>query len=89
MNRFNPAHPLGQKEVETTLAKTIFAKIPADDKTFERIEMTAQDLFQVAPNSPAARAVMELAALLMPQVDAVEAPAGGMLSRMMSAFTPS
>ena len=89
MDRFNPAHPLGQKEIETTLAKTIFAKIPADDKTFERIEMSAQDLFQVAPNSPTARAVMELAALLMPPVDAVEAPQSGLLSRMMSAFTPS
>ena len=42
-------HPLTDKAIEATLAKPIYAKIPADARTFETIEMKAQDLFQVAP----------------------------------------
>jgi pilus assembly protein CpaE len=89
MNRFNSAHPLGEKEIETTLAKPIYAKIPNDEQTFQKIEMTARDLFQVAPSSLAAKAVTALASQLMPRPEIIEVPAGGFVSRIMSAFTPS
>jgi pilus assembly protein CpaE len=71
LNRYNPSHPLTDKAIEATLAKPIYAKIPTDTRTFETIEMKAEDLFQVAPSSPVARAVLDLAALVMPRVEPV------------------
>jgi pilus assembly protein CpaE len=67
LNRYSPSHPLTEKAIESTLARSIGAKIPNDERTFETVEMKAQDLFQVAPSSPAARAMMDLAATVMPQ----------------------
>jgi pilus assembly protein CpaE len=85
LNLFNPSSPLTQKAIEATLAKPIFARIPADARTFETIEMKAQDLFQVAAGAPVARAMLELAASLMPQVEP-PASVGNFISRLKSAF---
>jgi pilus assembly protein CpaE len=85
LDRYNPSHPLTDKAIEATLAKPIYAKIPMDDRTFETIEMKAQDLFQVAPSSAVAHAMLELAALVMPRVEAVAMQATFM-SRIKSAF---
>ena len=87
LNRYNPSHPLTDKAIESTLAKSIYAKIPIDDRTFETIEMKAQDLFQVAPASPVARAILDLAAQVMPRVEAA-ALREGFMSRLKSAFAP-
>lgn len=85
LDRYNPSHPLTEKAIEATLAKPIYAKIPTDERTFEAIEMKAQDLFQVAPTSPVAHAMLALAALVMPQV-ALAAPQATFMSRIKSAF---
>jgi len=85
LDRYNPSHPLTEKAIEATLAKSIYAKIPTDDRTFETIEMKAQSLFQVAPNSPVARAMLELAALVMPRVEQA-ALQETFMSRLKSAF---
>ena len=85
LNRYNPSHPLTEKAIEATLARPIYAKIPADDRTFESIEMKAQDLFQLAPSSPAARAMLDLAALVMPRTEPA-ALQETFMSRLKSAF---
>jgi pilus assembly protein CpaE len=85
LNRYSPSHPLTDKAIEATLAKSIYAKIPADDRTFESIEMKAQDLFTLAPSSPVARAMLDLAALVMPHVEAAPLQETFM-SRLKSAF---
>ncbi|MGB8413621.1 MAG: AAA family ATPase [Candidatus Binatus sp.] len=85
LNRYNPSHPLTEKAIEATLARPIYAKIPTDDRTFESIEMKAQDLFQLAPSSPVARAMLELAALVMPRADLAPLQETFM-SRLKSAF---
>ncbi len=85
LDRYNPAHPLTEKAIEATLAKSIYARIPTDDRTFETIEMKAQDLFQVAPSSPVARAMLDLAALVMPRVEPA-ALKETFMSRLKSAF---
>ncbi len=85
LNRYNPSHPLTEKAIEATLARPIYAKIPTDDRTFESIEMKAQDLFQLAPSSPVARAMLELAALVMPRPELVPLQETFM-SRLKSAF---
>lgn len=88
LNRYNPSHPLTEKAIEATLAKSIYAKIPTDDRTFENIEMKAQDLFQVGANSPVARAVLELAAQVMPRTELAVPREAGFMSRLKSAFSP-
>jgi pilus assembly protein CpaE len=87
LNRHNPSHPLTEKAIETTLAKPIYAKILNDERTFESIEMKAQDLFQVAPTSPVARAVLDLAAQIMPRAESAAPRESGFLSRLKSAFS--
>ena len=87
LNRYNPSHPLTEKAIETTLAKPIYAKIPNDERTFESIEMKAQDLFQVAPASPVARAVLDLTAQIMPRGESAAPRESGFLSRLKSAFS--
>ncbi len=85
LNRYSPSHPLTEKAIESTLAKSIYARIPTDDRTFETIEMKAQDLFQLAPSSPAARAMLDLAALVMPRKEPPPLQETFM-SRLKSAF---
>ncbi len=85
LNRYNPSHPLTEKAIEATLGRSIYAKIPSDDRTFESIEMKAQDLFQLAPSSPVARAMLDLAALVMPRAEQVPQQETFM-SRLKSAF---
>ncbi len=85
LNRYNPSHPLTEKAIESTLAKSIFSRIPIDDRTFETIEMKAQDLFQIAPSSPVARAMLDLAGQVMPRVEPAALQASFM-SRLKSAF---
>ena len=44
-----------------TLARPIYTRIPRDEKVLERVQLSAQDLWQVAPNSPLAKSVEDLA----------------------------
>lgn len=88
LNRYRPSHPLTDKAIESTLAKSIYAKIPTDDRTFESIEMKAQDLFHVAANSPVAQAVLELASQIMPRSGLAAPSESGFMSRLKSAFSP-
>jgi pilus assembly protein CpaE len=85
LNRYSSAHPLTEKAIESTLAKSIDAKIPIDLRTFETVEMKAQDLFQLAPSSPVARAMFDLAATVMPQSEPV-ATHETFIARLRSAF---
>jgi pilus assembly protein CpaE len=85
LDRYRPSHPLTDKAIESTLAKSIYARIPADDRTFETIEMKAQDLFEVAPSSAVARAMLDLAALVMPHTEQAALPET-FISRLKSAF---
>jgi pilus assembly protein CpaE len=85
LDRYSPSHPLTEKAIEATLAKSIYAKIPSDDRTFETIELKAQDLFHLAPNSPVARAMLELAGLVMPRVEPA-ALQETFMTRLKSAF---
>src|ERR1700674_5199211 len=88
LNLYSPSHPLTDKAIESTLAKPIYAKIPADLRIFENIEMKAQDLFEVAGHSPVAHAVLELAAQVMPRTEVAATRETGFMSRLKSAFSP-
>jgi pilus assembly protein CpaE len=85
LNRYSLSHPLTEKAIESTLAKSINAKIPIDLRTFESVEMKAQDLFRLAPSSPVARAMLDLAATVMPQSEPVVVDET-FIGRLRSAF---
>src|SRR5258708_29762796 len=61
LSRFVQGHPISEDQLSHTLAKSLYAKIPRDEKVLERIQLSAQDLWQVPPNSPLAKCVEEFA----------------------------
>jgi len=61
LSRFVPGHPITEEQLSHTLAQAIHTRIPRDEKVLERVQLSAQDLWQVAPNSPLAKSVEDLA----------------------------
>ncbi len=61
LSRHQVAHPISEDQLSHTLAQPIFAKIPRDEKILERIQLSAQDLWQVGPGSPLAKSIEDLA----------------------------
>jgi pilus assembly protein CpaE len=61
LSRFVPGHPITEDQLSHTLAKSIHTRIPRDEKVLERVQLSAQDLWQVAPNSPLAKSIEDLA----------------------------
>ena len=61
LSRFVPTHPITEDQLSHTLAKAIHTRIPRDEKILERVQLSAQDLWQVAPNSPLAKSIEDLA----------------------------
>jgi pilus assembly protein CpaE len=86
LSRYVSHHTITEAQIAHTLGRPIFARIPRDEKVLERVELRAQDLWQVAPGSSLARAVEDLARRL---TAAEEAPAelqGGLVSRLLTAI---
>lgn len=80
-------HPISEDQLSHTLAQPIFAKIPRDEKILERIQLSAQDLWQVAPNSPLAKSVEEIArrvASSNPDAALDGAPEGSIVSKLLN-----
>ncbi len=86
LNNYQPSHPLSDKQIEGTLGRTLFARIPSDPRTIERVELTATDIFQTSPNSQVARAIVDLTRRIMPAGEAAAHEQSGMFSRLFSAF---
>jgi pilus assembly protein CpaE len=85
LSRYQPHHPISEEQITHTLGRPIYAKVPRDEKLLERIQLRAQDLWQVGPGSPLARSIEELAKRLAAGEVVVE-PSGGLVSRLLSAF---
>jgi pilus assembly protein CpaE len=85
LGHYQPHHAISEQQIVHTLGRPIYAKIPRDEKMLERVQLRAQDLWQVGPGSPLARAVEDLARRL---ASGGESPAeqGGLVSRIKSAF---
>jgi pilus assembly protein CpaE len=85
LGHYQPHHAINEQQIVHTLGRPIYAKIPRDEKMLERVQLRAQDLWQVGPGSPLARAVEDLARRL---ASGGESPAeqGGLVSRIKSAF---
>ncbi len=86
ISRFISNHPSSEEQLSHTLARPIYAKIPRDEKVLERVQLSAQDLWQVAPNSPLTKAVEEMARKLDGVSDPDSARNGSIVSRLLSSF---
>jgi len=85
LGRYQPSHPISEDQIAHTLGRSIFGKIVRDEKALERVQLRAQDLWQVGQNSPLTRAVEELAHRLVNGEAAIEQN-NGLVSRLFSAF---
>lgn len=85
LSRYQPHHPISEEQITHTLGRPIYAKVPRDEKLLERIQLRAQDLWQVGPGSPLARSIEELAKRLAAG-EVVAESSGGLVSRLLSAF---
>ena len=86
ISRYITNHPISEDQLSHTLAQPIYAKIPRDEKVLERVQLSAQDLWQVAPNSPLTKNVEEMARKLDGISDDDGARGGSIVSRLLSSF---
>ena len=86
LNRFTQHHPITEEQITHTLGRPIYAKIPPDEKVLERMQLRAQDLWQVGSGTPLARSVEELARRLATGGEVVVEPSGSLVSRLLSFF---
>ena len=86
LSRFTAGHPISEEQLSHTLAKSIHSRIPRDEKILERVQLSAQDLWQVAPNSPLAKSVEELARRIEVGVEiaATADPTNSIVSRLLN-----
>jgi pilus assembly protein CpaE len=87
LNRYRGSHAITDKQIESTLERPIFQKIPDDERTAERVELAGKELWQTAPGSPLAHSLEELARrIALGPADGDAAADGGFLSRIRSAL---
>ncbi|MGH7934401.1 MAG: AAA family ATPase [Candidatus Binataceae bacterium] len=86
LSRYVPHHPISEEQITHTLGRPIYAKIPRDEKVLERIQLRAQDLWQVGQGSLLARAIEDLARRLAAGGEVSVESGGGLVSRLLSAF---
>jgi pilus assembly protein CpaE len=85
LNRSTLGHAIGEKQLEGTLGRRIFARFPADAKAVGRAELSGQDLWRVAAGSPLVRSLEEFARGLGGPESSAESE-GGIISRLFSVF---
>jgi pilus assembly protein CpaE len=86
VSRFTPNHVISEEQLSHTLAQAIYAKLPYDDKLLERIQLSAQDLWQVGPHSPLAKSIEDVARRLAGFNDAQPDHDGSLVSRLFGAL---
>jgi pilus assembly protein CpaE len=84
LNKFDPQNAVGEGEIVRTSGVSVYAKIPRDDRVLGKVEIQAQDLWQIAPRSSLASAVESLARRLSTQREAVAGTPGGFMLRLFS-----
>jgi pilus assembly protein CpaE len=85
LSRFTLGHPISEDQLSHTLAKPIFTRIPRDEKVLERVQLSAQDLWQVAPNSPLAKSIEDLARRLEVGAEATDTDSqNSLVSRLLN-----
>jgi len=86
LSRFVQHHPITEEQITHTLGRPIYAKIPRDEKLLERMQLRAQDLWQLGSGSPLAKAVEELARRLATGGEVAVEQRAGLVARLLSAL---
>jgi Flp pilus assembly CpaE family ATPase len=87
LNKFETQNPFTVEELIRIVGTPIYAKIPRDNRTFERLQLRPQDLWRVAPASALARSVETLARKLGTRRELVPESAGGLVARFLGALS--
>ena len=77
LNKFDPQNAIGEERIVQTSGVFVYAKIPREDRVLGKVEMHAQDLWQIAPRSSLASAVENNARLIKLRREAEAGPPGG------------
>ena len=89
LNRFDPGNPITADKIEMALRRSIIAKLPRDEKSFAKAQITSGDLFAAAPNSLVRVAVDSLAGRLCGASSGVNgASHRNIFARLFSAVRP-
>ncbi|HEY6419554.1 MAG TPA: AAA family ATPase [Candidatus Binataceae bacterium] len=86
LSRHASHHPISEEQLSHTLAKAFYARIPRDEKVLDRVQLSAQDLWQVAPNSALARTVEEIARRLDSPETVENDSANSLVSKLLFAI---
>ena len=86
LSRFMAHHPITEEQITHTLGRPIYTKIPRDEKILERIQLRAQDLWQVGQGSALARSIEDLARRLAIGGEVAAETSGGLVARLLSAL---
>ncbi|MBF6570162.1 MAG: AAA family ATPase [Candidatus Binataceae bacterium] len=86
LNRHDLRHPITEKQIAHTLARPVYARIPRDDKSLERVQLSGDDLWKFAAHGTLARAVDDLAHRLAgPEIEPQQT--SGIFARLFSAVS--
>ncbi len=86
LNRFQPAHTITQKQLESTLGRPMYVNMPRDDKSLELAELSGKDLWQVAGKSVLVGGFEALASRIA-NVEGAQGHDKRFMSRLFSAFS--
>jgi len=89
LNRFDPDNPITASKIEMALRRSIITKLPRDEMSFAKAQITGGDLFVAAPNSSVRVGVESLAGRLCGGVSGVNGVSHrNIFARLFSAVRP-
>ena len=86
LNKFDPQSPITEAAITQAMGADCFAKVPRDDRLFEKIQLRVQDLWQIAPNSALTRAIERLARRINAHREPEAEASEGLVARLLGAF---
>ncbi len=86
LNKFDPQSAMTEAVIAQSMGVGCFAKVPREDRTIEKMQLRAQDLWQLAPNSALARAIEALARRINERREPLPEASDGLVARLFSVF---
>jgi len=86
LNKFDAQNAITEDVFMKAMGAACFAKVPRDDRMFEKMQLRVQDLWQAGPNSALARAIEALARRVNARREPAAEAGGGFVARLFGAF---
>jgi pilus assembly protein CpaE len=86
VNRFDAQSEVTLAEINKRGGRAAFATIPRDERGAERLQLHAEDLWQLAPRSDLARAMENLAGRLTSPAESREEPSANFVARLLTSI---